>query len=322
MLHTPFCDLLDIEIPIIQAGMGEFTSAELVAAVSNAGGLGSLGCAYRSIDEITRQLALTRELTSRPFVVNHLLLTLDEEAFALTLKFRPPAISLAGSDPGDFVKRAHDAGILVMHQVHTVQQAIVAAEQGADVIIAQGSEAGGHGGTVTALTLIPQVVDAVSPIPVVASGGIADGRGLAAALVLGAAGVNIGTRFLASREAPISNVWKQMIVGAASEDAVKFYAWNDIMPPLKIGGYETSLRAIRTPFIDHWQQHRDEAKKEAERLRTRMLDAIQRGKQYELVPGAGQSAGLVNDILPAGDIVGKLVAEAEVALKETAKILT
>jgi enoyl-[acyl-carrier protein] reductase II len=302
--------------------MGEFTSAELVAAVSNAGALGSLGCAYRSIDEIAGQLKMTRELTSRSFVVNHLLLTMDEEAFDLTLKFRPPVISFAGSDPGDFIKRAHDAGIVVIHQVHTVKQARVAAEQGADVFIAQGSEAGGHGGTETALTLIPQVVDAVSPIPVVASGGIANGRGLAAALVLGAAGVNIGTRFLASREAPISNVWKQMIVGAASEDAVKFYAWNDIMPPLRSGGYKTSLRAIRTPFIDHWQQHRDEAKKEAERIRAEMLDAIQQGKQYELVPGAGQSAGLVNDILPAGDIVRKMVAEAEEALKETAKILT
>ena len=322
MHHTPLNDLLKIKIPIIQAGMGEFTSAELVAAVSNAGALGSLGCAYRSVDEIKKELTLTRKLTRSPFAVNHLLLTLDEEAFDLTLKFQPPVISFAGSDPGNFIKRAHDAGILVLHQVHTVQQARVAAEQGADVIIAQGSEAGGHGGTVTALTLIPQVVDAVSPIPVVASGGIADGRGLAAALVLGAAGVNIGTRFLASQEAPVSNDWKQMIVGAASEDAVKFYAWNDIMPPLRSGGYETSLRAIRTPFIDHWQQHREEAKKEAERLRAEMLDAIQRGKQYELVPGAGQSAGLINDILPAGEIVRRMVAEAEQTLKQSANFLT
>ncbi len=322
MLHTPLCNLLGIDYPIIQAGMGEFTSAELVAAVSNAGGLGSLGCAYRTIDEIRSQLTATRALTSRPFVVNHLLLTLDEEAFSYTLRVRPPIISFAGGDPGDFVKRAHDAGILVLHQVHTVQQARQAAERGVDVIIAQGSEAGGHGGTVTALTLIPQVVKAVSPIPVVASGGIADGRGLAAALVLGATGVNIGTRFLASEEAPVSEVWKQMIIEAASEDAVKFLAWNDIMPPMRSGGYETSLRAIRTPFIDHWQQHRDEAKQEAERLREEMLDAIQRGKQHELVPGAGQSAGLIADILPAAEIVRQMVTEAEQALKQSAKILT
>jgi nitronate monooxygenase/enoyl-[acyl-carrier protein] reductase II len=322
MLRTPLCDLLDIEYPIIQAGMGEFTSAELVAAVANAGGLGSLGCAYRTIDDITNQLAATRELTSRPFAVNHLLLTLDEEAFSLTLKFRPPVISLAGGDPGEYVKRAHDAGILVVHQVHTVQQAVQAAEREVDVIIAQGSEAGGHGGTVSAMILIPQVVDAVSPIPVVASGGIADGRGLAAALILGAAGVNIGTRFLASVEAPVSQDWKQMILEAASEEAVKFEAWHDIMPPLRSGGYETSLRAIRTPFIDHWQQHRNEARQEAERLRGEVLEAMQLGKLYELVPGAGQSAGLVSDILPAGEIVRQIVADAELALGQSAKLVS
>ena len=322
MLHTPLCDLLGIEHPVIQAGMGEFTSAELVAAVSNAGGLGSLGCAYRPVDEIGRQLSLTRELTSRPFVVNHLLLTLDEEAFSLTLKERPAAISFAGGDPGDYVKSAHDAGILVLHQIHTVQQAIQAAEREVDVIIAQGSEAGGHGGTVATMTLIPQVVDAVSPIPVVASGSIADGRGLAAALVLGAAGVNVGTRFLASEEAPVSNVWKQMIIDAASEHAVKFDAWNDIMPPSRSGGYETSLRAIRTPFIDHWQKHRDEAKMEAESLHAVLVDAMQQRKLYELVPGAGQSAGLIGDIIPAAEIVRQMAADAEQTLKQAMINLT
>ncbi|MBI3325685.1 MAG: nitronate monooxygenase [Nitrospinae bacterium] len=221
MLRTHLCDLLGIEFPIIQAGMSRFTSAELVAAVSNAGGLGSLGCDLRPVADLTKQLALTRELTSRPFAVNHLLLTLNEEAFSLTLQARPPIISLAGGDPGDLVKRAHDVGIRVMQQVHTVQQARQAAERGVDVMIAQGGEAGGHGGTVATFALLPQVVDAVSPIPVVAAGGIADGRGLAAALVLGAQGINIGTRFLASVEAPISQGWKKCIVEANSEDAVK-----------------------------------------------------------------------------------------------------
>jgi enoyl-[acyl-carrier protein] reductase II len=322
MLRTPFCDLLGIEFPIIQAGMSRFTSAELVAAVSNAGGLGSLGCDLRSVDDITMHLARTRELTSRPFAVNHLLLTLNENAFALTLQARPPAISLAGSDPGDLVKRAHDRGVLVIHQVHTVQQARQAAERGVDVIIAQGSEAGGHGGTVAALALIPQVVDAVSPLPVVAAGSMADGRGLAAALVLGAAGINVGTRFLASVEAPISPTWKQMILEAASEDAVKFDAWNDINPPARSGGYGTVLRAIRTPFIDQWQQRRDEAKQHAERLRGEVLAAVQQGKLHELVPVAGQSAGLIREILPAGEIVRRMVVEAQKALKRSTTLLT
>jgi nitronate monooxygenase/enoyl-[acyl-carrier protein] reductase II len=322
MLRTPLCDLLGIESPIIQAGMSRFTSAELVAAVSNAGALGSLGCDLRSVDDLARQLARIRELTTRPFAVNHLLLTLNEAAFSLTLQARPPVISLAGGDPGDLVKRVHDAGILVIHQVHTVQQACQAAERGVDVIIAQGTEAGGHGGTVATLALIPQVVDAVRPIPVVAAGGIADGRGLAAALVLGAVGVNVGTRFLAAVEAPISQGWKQMIVEIASEDAVKFDAWNDINPPPRSGGYGTVVRAIRTPFIDQWQQHRDEAKQHAERLRGEVVTAVQQGRLHELVPVAGQSAGLIRDISPAGDIVRRMVAEAQQALERSTTLLT
>jgi len=320
MLHTPLCNLLGIEFPIIQAGMATFTSAELVAAVSNAGGLGSLGAALRSVEDLSGQLSLTRELTSRPFAVNHLVPTLNEEAFFLTLEAKPPVISLALGDPGDLVKRAHDAGILVIHQVTTVQQARQAAARGVDVIIAQGAESGGFGGTVAALALIPQVVDAVSPTPVVAAGGIADGRGLAAALVLGAEGINVGTRFVASVEAPVSPVWKQAILDADSEDAVKFEVWNDITP-LVSSGYVTAPRAIRTPFIEEWQQHRDEARQEAERLQGELMTALQQGRIHEFVPFAGQSAGAIREILPAGEIVRRMVAEAEEALERSTKLL-
>jgi enoyl-[acyl-carrier protein] reductase II len=320
MLRTDLCERLGIEVPIIQAGMSLFTSAELVAAVSNAGALGSLGCDLRSVEDLTRQLTRIRELTSRPFAVNHLLLTLNPDAFAATLRARPPVISLAGGDPGDLVKRAHDVGSLVVHQVHTVPQAREAAQRGVDVIIAQGSEAGGHGGTVGALALIPQVVDAVSPIPVVAAGGIADGRGLAAALVLGAQGINIGTRFLASAEAPIGQGWKQRIVDAASEDAVKFDAWNDIVPPRRSGGYGTVVRAIRTPFIDQWQGQREEAKQQAVRLRAEVMAAVKEGRLHELMPVAGQSAGLIRDIIPAGDIVRRIVADAQAELTRVSKL--
>jgi len=322
VLRTPLCDLLGIEFPIIQAGMSRYTSADLVAAVSNAGALGSLGCDLRPVDDLVRQLALTRKLTRRPFAVNHLLSTLNDDAFSLTLEARPPVISFAGGDPGHLVKAAHQAGILVIQQVTTVRQACQAATRGVDVIIAQGSEAGGHGGPVAGLALIPQVVDAVHPIPVVAAGGIADGRGLAAALMLGAVGINIGTRFLASVEAPVSRGWKETILAAASEDAVRFGAWNHINPPSRSGGYGTALRAIRTPFIDHWQERHDEAKRHAERLRSEVQQAAHQGRFHELVPVAGQSAGLIRDVLPAEEIVRRMIAEARRALEHSQTLLT
>jgi enoyl-[acyl-carrier protein] reductase II len=321
MLRTRVCDLLGIEVPIVQAGMGPFTSAELVAAVSNAGGLGSLGAASRPNPDLRRQLDLTRELTDRPFAVNHLVPTIDREAFTLTLMARPRVVSFALGDPGDLVERAHDAGCLVMQQVHTVQQALQAAERGADLIVAQGGEAGGYGGTVAALALVPQVVDAVSPLPVIAAGGIFDGRGLASALVLGAQGINIGTRFLASAEAPVGDGWKQAILAAESEQAVKVDVWNDILP-LPVNDYGAVPRALRTPFIDQWQQRRDEARQEAKRLQEEVGAAWQGGRLHELVPLAGQTAGAIREILPAGEIVRRLVREAEQALARTASLVT
>jgi nitronate monooxygenase/enoyl-[acyl-carrier protein] reductase II len=247
---------------------------------------------------------------------------LDESAFAHTLAARPPVIVFALGDPGDLVQRAHDVGSLVIHQVTTVQQAREAAERGVDVIIAQGGEAGGYGGTIATFTLLPQVVDAVSPLPVVAAGGIADGRGLAAALVLGAVGVNVGTRFLASVEAPIPLGWKHRIVEAEAQDAVKVEVWNDISPVPGSRGYGTVIRALRTPFIDTWQHRRDDARREADRLRGEVLAALQQGRIHELLPFAGESAGLVQDIVPAGEIVQRLVAEARHALERSQTLLT
>lgn len=313
-MHTPLCDLLGIEFPIIQAGMGMGSSAELAVAVSNAGGLGSLGCWRRPVADLARELAVIRERTSRPFALNHLVPELDETAFAMTLAAKPPVISFALGDPGALVERAHDAGSLVVHQVTTVDQARQAAERGVDVIIAQGGEAGGYGGAVATLPLIPQVVDAVHPLPVVAAGDIADGRGLAAALMLGAVGINVGTRFLTSEEAQISPVWKQMVVEAAAEDAVRVEVLNEIMPMPGGHGYGTLLRALRTPFIDTWQDRRHEARSEAERLRGEVLPVFTQGRVHELFPAAGQSAGLVHEILPAGEIVRRIATEARQAL--------
>jgi nitronate monooxygenase/enoyl-[acyl-carrier protein] reductase II len=326
MLRTPVCNLLGIDVPIIQAGMGPWTGAELVAAVSNAGALGSLGAAGRSVAALHAELTRLRSLTDRPFAINFTLPALTEETFAAALAARPAVISFALGEPGPLVSRAHAAGCLVVQQVHTVAQGDQAVVGGADVVIAQGGEAGGFGGAVGSMALVPQVVDAVAPVPVLAAGGIADGRGLAAALVLGAQGVNAGTRFLASTEAPIAAAWKQALTAAAAEDAVKVPVWDDIFPSPGAGPYGAQYpvvpRALRTPFIEAWQGRGDAARREAERLRGEVGAAVQEGRMEEAVPFTGQSVGLLREVLPAAEIVRRLVAEAEAALRSVAALST
>ena len=318
MIRTRLCDLFGIDVPIIQAPFGPWTSAELVAAVSNAGGLGSLGGSGRTAEEIERDAGRIRELTDRPFAVNHITRMFDEQAFEATLAVRPAVISLALGDPGGLVARAHAAGSLFMQQVHTVEQARRAAAQGVDVIIAQGSEAGGFGGFVAALALVPQVVDAVAPIPVVAAGGIADGRGLAAALVLGAEGVNIGTRFLACKEADrVAPEWQAAILQAESEDAVKIDFWNDVTP-VGEGSYETLPRALRTPFIDRWSGRRAELAEAAEQVREEMSDAMAKRRFHDLAPFTGETAGLIHEVLTAQEILDAITTEAARALRAAA----
>ncbi len=190
MLRTRACNVLAIEVPVMQAAIWPATVPELVAAVSEAGGLGSIGAVFEPADSVRTQIRRVREMTSRPFAVNHVVPLLDEEAFEATLEAQPAVVSFALGEPGGLVERAHAAGAKVIHQVHTVGQARRAAELGVDVIIAQGSEAGGQGLSpgVGAMVLIPQVAEAVNSVPVFVAGGVADGRGLAAALVLGAQG--------------------------------------------------------------------------------------------------------------------------------------
>ena len=316
VLRTPVCDVLGIEAPIMQAAIWPATAPELVAAVSDAGGLGSIGAVFESAESVRRRIARVRELTSRPFAVNHVVPLLDEATFRVTLEAEPAVVSFALGHPGALVERAHAAGAKVVHQVHTVGQAREAAEAGVDAIIAQGSEAGGQGMAlgVGAMALIPQVADAVDPIPVLAAGGVADGRGLAAALVLGAQGTNVGTRFLASEEASADEGWKRAILESESEEAVRFEAWEGIFPPAEGGSYATVPRVLRTPFVEEWSGRTQEARLEAGRLREEVLSAIRERTTHELLPFTGQTAGMVHDILPAGEIVAGMVAEAERAL--------
>ena len=316
MLKTPLCGLLGIDVPIILAPMGTATSAEFAAAVSNQGGLGSIGSLTRSTAAVKRDIDMIRELTNCHYAINHIPPTLDAEAFRYTLEARPAVISFALGDPGDLVRQAHDVGALVMVQVTTVAQAVQATARGADVIIAQGSEAGGYSGDISTIALIPQVVDAVSPIPVVAAGGIFDGRGIAAAFMLGAVGVNLGTRFLASIEAPISDEWKKAIAGARSEDVMKAEVINDIIPLPGTGGYGTVLRSLTTPFLDEWSNRREEARRDRDRLMMQLVSARQANRQHEMLVSAGQTAGGIKEILPVAAIMRRLIAEAEAALSK------
>jgi len=320
MLKTSLCDRLGIELPIILAPMGGCTSAEFAAAMSNEGGLGSINSLFRPAVAVKRDIDMVRTLTKRPFAINHVPHMLDADLFRYTLDARPAVISFALADPGDLVRQVHDVGSLAMIQITTVEQAIRAAEQGVDVIIAQGTEAGGYSGRVSTMTLVPQVVDAVSPIPVVAAGGIFDGRGVAAALMLGAVGVNLGTRFIASREAPAPEEWKQAIIEADSEDAQKFDVLNDISPLPGEGGFGTVPRSLPTAFLEEWSGKREEARRNRARLLDQIVTTTASGRPHECFLGAGQAAGGIKETLSLSEIVRRLVAETEAALAHPARL--
>jgi nitronate monooxygenase/enoyl-[acyl-carrier protein] reductase II len=317
MLRTPVCDVLGIEVPVVQGPLGGpwDQRIELVAAVSGAGGLGSVPTAMRTAGQVRADIAGVRSLTDRPFAVNMTRRPFSDDVFEAILADPPPVFSLALGEPGDLVARVHDVGAVFVQQVTTVAQAEQAAEAGVDVLIAQGTESGGFSGLVSTMALVPQVVDAVRPLPVLASGGIADGRGLAAALTLGAQGVSIGTRFMASTECGIDEEWKSQIIAAASENAVKVAFAEHVLSQPTAGGYDTVPRALRTGFIDEWNARPAEAAAEADLLKAQIRMASADGVAHRLVPLTGQSAGLIHEVLPAAEIVRRIVAEAETALE-------
>jgi nitronate monooxygenase/enoyl-[acyl-carrier protein] reductase II len=312
VLRTPVCELLGIEAPIVGAPFGPWAQVELAAAISNAGALGSVGTALRDVPELQAQWERLRTLTDRPFAINHTVRPFDEAAFAATLAFRPAAISFHLGVPADLIARAHADGILWIQQVMSRAQAAEAVEAGADVIVAQGGEAGGNSGWVATMVLVPQVVDLAGDIPVIAAGGIADGRGLAAALALGAQGVSMGTRFLAATEMAIADDWKQRIVAADALDAVKVVNSERVMPPFNRPGGPAEPRALATPLTEQLRAHPDWVDPAV--MGARLRESLLAGGGHEYLPFTGQSAGLIDDVLPAAEIVARVVAEAEAAL--------
>ena len=306
-LHTPVCKLLGIELPILQAGMSRYTTPELVAAVSNAGGLGIIGGLSRTADELREEIGRVRELTSRPFGVNHVVSQLDSAAVDVTLELRVPVLSLSWGRAGELARRARDAGVKVVHQVNSPEEAGKVAADGADVVVAQGTEGGGHVGGMSTLPLVPQVIDIVNAVPVLAAGGIADGRGLAAALMLGAQGVLIGTRFLATPEASGRGHSKDVILNALGSQTMASKFFDDV---LGIRWPGALVRSIRNPLLDRWAQRQQDWTLAADQIRPSLEAAIAAG-DFVL---AGEAAGLIHDIVPAGELVTRIAREAEALL--------
>jgi NAD(P)H-dependent flavin oxidoreductase YrpB (nitropropane dioxygenase family) len=312
MIHTPVCDLLGITHPIVLGGMASGTSVPLVTAVSNAGGLGTLGVTSLNAAQVREQIAAIRTGTAQPFGVNFLLFLVDEASFAAALEARPPVVAFAWARPEQdlrhYVQRVHDAGLLAMHMAGEVPEAVRAAEAGADVIVAQGTEGGGHVGWMASMALVPMVVQAVAPLPVLAAGGIVDGRGLAAALALGAEGVLLGTRFLATDESPIHANLKQAIVHSNGHDTmlteIPDIASGQVWPG-------AMARTLRNRFLERWAGREWTLRQQAHTVGEAARAARLAGDVDNAAILIGQDAGLIDTILPAAEVVQRMVAQAE-----------
>jgi len=311
MLHTPVCGLLGIDVPILQAGMSRYTTPQLVAAVSNAGGLGIIGGLGRTPDELRSEIRQVRELTSRPFGVNHVLCQLDPAAFQVTLAQRVPVLSLAWGRSDDLTYQAHEAGMKVVHMVSTPEEAGLVASDGADVVVAQGTEGGGHVGMMSTLPLVPLVVDLVGDVPVIAAGGIADGRGVAAALALGASGVMLGTRFVATRESLAPAFWKQAILEARGDQTGITDAFSGLYARAISNAFAAGYEASGAPVLPSLLQS-----SAAQDVYT--ASAAQGNRDYFPLL-AGQSSGLIRNLPGAPEVVASLVAETRSALAAAAQ---
>lgn len=329
-MKTAFCDLLEIDVPIVQAPIGGAAVPELAAAVSNAGGLGTVAMTGYDGDAALEVIRQTRRLTSRPFSANFVLSYEGqfEEPLEVALDEKVPVINLFWGDPGPYVHRVHAAGSLLMLQLGNVEEARHAADCGVDVIVAQGFGAGGHvKGGVALLPLVVNIVNEMPSIPVLAAGGISDGRGLTAVLALGAAGAYIGTRFLASEEAWVPPEYLEPLLKAEISDTVYTtlfdYGWPD-----------APHRALRNSTYQAW----DDAGRPPHDQRPGKNDIlatdpsgyeIHRYEEYTPTAGldgdiealplwAGQGVGLVRRIEPAGDIVLEIHDQAQRIIQKLA----
>jgi NAD(P)H-dependent flavin oxidoreductase YrpB (nitropropane dioxygenase family) len=312
-LRTRLTDLLGIDHPVVLGGMGSgATGHALVAAVSAAGGLGTLSASALNPAAQRAEVEAIRSRTDRPFGLNHLLCFVNEEFYAASLELHPRVIATAWAwstqDIRKYFERAHQAGALVMHMVSGVPEAKRAVDAGADVIVAQGTEGGGHVGWMGSMALVPMVARAVAPVPVLAAGGVADGAGLAAALALGAEGVLLGTRFLASHESPVPDGFKRTILESDGHDTLLTE-----IPDIATGRVWPGAmsRVRRNRFVERWAGREWELRQFRDQVGPSVNAARQRDDTEEYTLGTGQTAGLISDVKPAAEIVREIVEQAE-----------
>jgi enoyl-[acyl-carrier protein] reductase II len=315
-LRTPICETLGIEVPIFLAGMGGVAYAEVCAAVSEAGGFGTLGMAAEGPESIRREMRRVRELTAKPFGVD-LLAALPESmlrAIDVIIEEGASAFIAGLGVPGPVISKCHDAGLLVMSMCGKVSHAVAAEEAGCDAVVAQGTEAGGHTGQIAGMALIPQIVDAVG-IPVLAAGAIVDGRGLAAALAFGAQGVWMGTRFIASHEARAHERYKKRIteIDASETRITRSYSGKP-------------MRVIRNNWTDEWERRPQDIKPFPEQMRISAREMLLLGGPGDEMDEAracmpcGQGAGAIRDIPSCQEIIDRVMREARETIERLGRL--
>ncbi|WP_280466246.1 NAD(P)H-dependent flavin oxidoreductase [Nocardia brasiliensis] len=314
-LRTALTEMFDLRHPIVLAPMGGVAGGELAAAVSNAGGLGLVGSGDRAWLE--RELAIVAESARSAWGIGFLSWAIDDATLRWALaEYRPRAVLLSFGDPTPFVETVRAAGAALLVQVTDHDEARRAADVGADLIVAQGGEAGGHGAGRSTMTMVPTVADLVHPTPVLAAGGIADGRGLAAALTLGAAGAMIGTRFEATHEAMLSAAEAKAIVAAHGDDTSR----NRVFDIARRSPWPTkyTARMLRNPFFDRWQDREEDLRADTA-AQDVYLDAVRRDDPAAIPVWAGEGVDLITAIEPAADVLTRIADEADTALARAAR---
>ena len=320
-LTTPTCELLGIKRPIVQAPVS--TTPDVIAGVSNAGGLGVLQATWLNNDSTSDIVAAIQRRTNRPFAANYVISLMDDDVndnFDYVLEVGVPVISTFWGDPAPLVPRIHDAGALAMHTVGSAEEARRVVDAGVDIVVAQGVEAGGHvWGEVSTMVLVPAVVDAVPDAHVIAAGGIADGRGLAAVLALGAGAAWIGTRFVMSKENKLPSAYRERMLAAKETDT--FYS-----SLFDIGWPDAPHRVLVNETVEAWVEagrpppgeRPNEGDVLAHHPTGEPILRYSTDDPYDGMTGdlaamclyAGQGIGLINDEKPVADIVDEMVADA------------